>query len=57
MASEEGPSEEKSSLESEKRHHPGHPWLLGQSCILTAASYGSNAQEVKKEQEQEERWG
>ena len=35
MAQEEGPSEEKGSLGPEKHHHPGHPWLLGQSRILT----------------------
>ena len=27
-AQEEGPLEEKVSLESEKCHHPGHPWLV-----------------------------
>ena len=28
----------KVSLELEKCHHPGHPWLRAQSCILTATS-------------------
>ena len=34
------PSEEEESLGSEQHHHPGHCWLLGQSCILTAAPWG-----------------
>ena len=44
------------SLESEKYHQPGHPWLVAQSRILSVASQGSDAQEDKKEQEQEEGW-
>ena len=56
-APEEGPSEEKAPLESEKCHHPGQPWLVGQCQILSATSQRSDAQEDEKEQEQEEGWG
>ena len=42
------------SLESEKCHHPGHPWLVGQSSVLSVTSQGSDAQEDENEQEQEE---
>ena len=52
-AQEEGPLEEKVSLESEKCHHPGHPWLVGQSSVLSVTSQGSDAQEDENEQEQE----
>ena len=33
-------SEEEESLGSEQHHHPGHHWLLGQSCIPTAPPWG-----------------
>ena len=33
------PSEEEAWLGLEERHHPGHPWLLGHSCILSAAPW------------------
>ena len=53
-AQEEGPLEEKVSLESEKCHHPGYPLLVGQRRILSVASQGSDAQEDEKKQEQGE---
>ena len=57
-APEEGPSEEKASLESDKLCHPGQLRLVGQCHILCATSQRSDAQEDEKQgQEQEEGWG
>ena len=55
-APEEGPSEEKASLESDKLRHPGQLRLVGQCRIFRATSQRSDAQEDEKEKEQEEGW-
>ena len=38
----------------EKRHPPGHPWLLGQSCILPAAPRWRTRTSSQEEEEKEE---
>ena len=43
------PTEEEALPGSEKRCHAGHPWLLSQSCSLSAAPWGSVALEKEEE--------